>query len=100
MSSPPIVRAAQAEEDLIAIWLYVAADNEAAADRLLGRIEGRWRQLAAYPLSGPPRDDIAPGVRHLIVGEYLTLYRVGSDAVEILRVLHGRRKIGADDLAP
>ncbi|WP_366664103.1 type II toxin-antitoxin system RelE/ParE family toxin [Mesorhizobium sp.] len=56
--------------------------------------------MAAYPLSGPPRDDIAPGVRHLIVGEYLTLHRVGSDAVEILRVLHGRRKIGADDLAP
>lgn len=77
MSSLPIVRSAQAEEDLIAIWLYVAADNEAAADRLLDRIEGRWLQLAAYPLSGPPRDDIASGVRHLVVGDYLTLYRVG-----------------------
>nr|WP_292540497.1 hypothetical protein [Mesorhizobium sp.] len=27
------------------------------------------------------------------------MYRVGADAVEILRVLHGRRKIEADDLA-
>lgn len=47
MSSLPIARAAQAEEDLIAIWLYVAADNDADADRLPDRIEGRWRQLAA-----------------------------------------------------
>ncbi|MGX9572196.1 MULTISPECIES: hypothetical protein [Mesorhizobium] len=27
------------------------------------------------------------------------MYRVSEDAVEILRVLHGRRKIEADDLA-
>ncbi|MDX8479457.1 type II toxin-antitoxin system RelE/ParE family toxin [Mesorhizobium sp. VK24D] len=59
---------------------------------------GNWPP--AYPLSGPPRDDIASGIRHLIVGEYLTLYRVSGDAIEILRVLHGRRQIGADDLAP
>ncbi|MER8438263.1 type II toxin-antitoxin system RelE/ParE family toxin [Mesorhizobium sp. M1312] len=45
------------------------------------------------------REDIAAGIRHLVVGEYLTLYRVGEDAVEILRVLHGRRNIEADDLA-
>ncbi|WP_309508974.1 hypothetical protein [Mesorhizobium onobrychidis] len=29
----------------------------------------------------------------------MTLYRVGDDAIEILRVLHGRRNIEADDLA-
>ncbi|MDX8511684.1 type II toxin-antitoxin system RelE/ParE family toxin [Mesorhizobium captivum] len=51
-----------------------------------------------HPFSGAPRDDIAPGVRHLIVGEYLTLYRVGEDAIEIVRVLHGRRNIEAGDL--
>lgn len=69
----PIIRAARAEDDLIAIWLYIARDNEAAADRVLDRIEARCQQLAAYPYSGPPREDIAPGIRHLIVGEYLTL---------------------------
>ncbi|WP_201410743.1 type II toxin-antitoxin system RelE/ParE family toxin [Mesorhizobium sp. J8] len=93
-----IVRTSHAEEDLIAIWQYVARDSEAAADRLLDRIENRWQQLAIYPASGPLRDDIAPGIRHLVVGEYLTFYRVGEDAVEILRVLHGRRNIEADDL--
>ena len=92
----PIIRTSDAEEDLIAIWQYVARDSEAAADRLLDRIESRWQQLAVYPSSGCSRDDIAPG--HLIVGEYLIFYRVGDDAIEILRVLHGRRKIEADNL--
>ncbi|MBZ9965267.1 type II toxin-antitoxin system RelE/ParE family toxin [Mesorhizobium sp. B292B1B] len=51
-----------------------------------------------HPLSGAPRDDIAPGTRHLIVGNYLTLYRVEDDAIEILRVLHGHRNFETDDL--
>jgi toxin ParE1/3/4 len=83
---------------LIAIWLHVARDSEAAADRLLDRIEARWRQLATYPFLGAPRDDIAPGIRHLVVGDYLTLYRVDDDAIEIIRVLHGKRNIEADDV--
>jgi len=98
MNLLPIVRSTRAEDDLIAIWLHVGSDSEAAADRLLDRIEARWQQLATYPYSGAPRDDIAPGIRHLIVGEYLILYRVGEDAIEILRVLHGRRNIGADEV--
>ncbi|CDX29625.1 Plasmid stabilization system [Mesorhizobium sp. SOD10] len=77
-----IVRTSHAEEDLIAIWQYVARDSEAAADRLLDRIENRWQQLAIYPSSGPLREDIAPGVRHLVVGEYLTFYRIDDNAIE------------------
>ncbi len=90
---PRIARTSRADEDLIEIWLEIAADNPQAADRVLGAIERRWRQLAQYPLSGIARDDIAPGIRHLIAGQYLTLYRVTGETVEIIRVLHGRRKI-------
>ncbi|MEO5755230.1 MAG: type II toxin-antitoxin system RelE/ParE family toxin [Mesorhizobium sp.] len=56
--------------------------------------------LTLHPFSGAPRDDIAPGIRHLIVSEYLTLYRVGDDVIEIIRVLHGKRNIEADDVIP
>ncbi|WP_292354681.1 hypothetical protein [Mesorhizobium sp.] len=35
------------------------------------------------------------------IGDYIaSLYRVGHDAIEIVRVLHGRRKIEADDMNP
>ncbi|MER8976122.1 MULTISPECIES: type II toxin-antitoxin system RelE/ParE family toxin [unclassified Mesorhizobium] len=53
MNLLPIIRTANAEEDLIAIWLHVAQDNEAAADRLLDRIEARWQQVATYPSQVP-----------------------------------------------
>lgn len=95
----PITRSARADEDLIEIWLHITTENPVAADRVLDAIEARWQQLAYHPRSGIARDDIAEGVRHLVIGQYLTLYRVvagENDAVvgiEILRVLHGRRDL-------
>ena len=91
-----VIRTARAEDDLIAIWLRVARDNQVAADRLLDRIEARWRQLAAQPFSGAARDDILTGIRQLTTGNYLIFYRVSRDTVEIVRVLDGRRDIGAN----
>lgn len=88
----------RADEDLIAIWLEIAADNSQAADRVLDAIERRWQQIVQSPYSGIARDDIAPGIRHLIVGQYLTFYRVSDDAIEIIRALHGRRKISPENV--
>ena len=93
-----IVRTDRADEDLIAIWLNIAGDNPAAADRVLDAIERRWQQIAQYPHSGIARDDIAPGIRHLIAGQYLTLYRVTDEAIEIIRVLHGRQRISRESV--
>lgn len=88
----PIIRTDRADEDLIEIWAYIAADNPTAADRTLDAIEARWQQLSLHPYSGLTRDDIAPGIRHLVAGGYLTLYRVTDAGIEIIRVLHGRRE--------
>ncbi|MGR9298760.1 type II toxin-antitoxin system RelE/ParE family toxin (plasmid) [Rhizobium leguminosarum] len=89
----PIIRTNRADEDLIGS--YIAIDNISAADRVLDAIEARWDNLARHPYSGVARDDIAPGIRHLVSGEYLTLYRLSGSAIEIVRVLHGRRKISS-----
>ena len=91
---PAIIRTDRADEDLIDIWTGIAVDDPRAADRVLDAIERRWRSLARHPFSGPARDDIAVGIRHLVAGRYLTLYRITDDGVEILRILDGRRKIG------
>jgi toxin ParE1/3/4 len=63
---------------------------------VLDAIEARWQQLAQHPYSGIAREDIAPNIRHLVVGQYLTLYHITDECVEIVRVLHGRRKIDRD----
>jgi toxin ParE1/3/4 len=92
MNLLPIIRSAQVEDDLIA-WLHIARHHDVAADRrLIGSTIGADK-LAIVPFSGAPRED-----SHMVVGEHLTLYRVGESAIEILRVLHGRRRIEADDL--
>ena len=41
-----ILRRPQARLDLIDIWNYIADDNEAAADRMLDRIEGVLQMLS------------------------------------------------------
>ncbi|UVK48011.1 type II toxin-antitoxin system RelE/ParE family toxin [Mesorhizobium sp. AR07] len=88
----------QAEVDLEDIGDYIAGHDPRAAVRLVDALERRWDLLTLHPFSGAPRDDIAPGIRHLVVGDYLTLYRVGNDVIEIIRVLHGKRNIEADDI--
>ncbi|RWC45183.1 MAG: type II toxin-antitoxin system RelE/ParE family toxin [Mesorhizobium sp.] len=90
----------QAVVDLEDIGDYIAGHDPRAAVRLVDSLERRWDLLTLHPFSGAPRDDIAPGIRHLIVGDYLTLYRVGDNAIEIIRVLHGHRNIEAGDLGP
>jgi toxin ParE1/3/4 len=90
---PVIQRTAQAEEDLIDIWLYIAQDNPAAADRLLDKIDGKIRLLAEQPAIGPAREDIAPDLRYLPLGNYLILYRIILDGIEIVRVVQGARNL-------
>lgn len=88
-----IQRTAQAEEDLIELWLYIAQDNPAAADRVLDDIEGRFHSLAENPLMGRLRPDIAPELRYFVVGKYLILYRIVPNGIQIVRVIHGARDL-------
>lgn len=90
---PVVHQTAQAEEDQIEIWIYIAQDNPAAADRLLDQINDKILLLAEQPELGPSREDIAPELRYLPVGNYLILYRIISDGIEIVRVVQGARNL-------
>ena len=90
---PKIKRTAQAEEDLIEIWIYIAQDNIQAADRLLDEFEDKFFLLGEQPRLGPKRPDIAPELRYFPVGSYLILYREISGGIEIVRVVHGARRL-------
>ncbi len=82
-----------AREDLIAIWAHIAEDNPQAADRVLARLEEAASRLADTPQIGPARDDIRPGLRYLVSGSYLLLYRIRVGGIEIVRAVHGRRDL-------
>lgn len=90
---PVVRRTAQADEDLIDIWVYIAADNPQAADGLLDEIESKCLLLAEQPCLGPARPDIAPELRYFPVGRYLILYREIAEGIEAVRVIHGAREL-------
>jgi len=88
-----IQRTAQAEEDLIEIWIYIAQDNPGAADRVLDDIDERFHALADNPLMGRLRPDIAQELRYFTVGKYLILYRIVPGGIQIVRIIHGARDL-------
>jgi toxin ParE1/3/4 len=74
------------------IWQYIAVENPAAADRLYARLAHRMRLLEARPRAGRPRPEISPEARSLVEPPYVIFYRIVADGVQIVRVLHGRRR--------
>jgi toxin ParE1/3/4 len=90
-----IVRSPAAENDLIDIWFGIATDSPLAADRFLDTVAARILQLASFPESDPKRPDIGTEVRALTIGNYLVLYRLAEQRVEVVRVVHGARDVSA-----
>ena len=90
-----VVRYARlARQDLLDIWLWIANDSGVArADDIVARMEGRGAGLADFPEMGVARPDIAPDARSLVVERWLLLYRLGSDGVQIMRVVDGARDL-------
>ena len=77
----------QARNDLIKIVEYISQDNPDAAEKLANNIEVKAEKLLKHPnlfRAGRKR-----GTRELVAHEnYLVIYRVQGDTVEILRVKH------------
>jgi len=79
----------KAQQDLISIWSYIAEDNHYAADKILDLIYEKCKILAENPHIGQSRDDIAVNMRYFPIKNYLALYQINCDGVEIVRILHG-----------
>lgn len=88
-----VIRSPLAEADLLEIWLYIARDNEDAADAVLDRIEAVCLKLAKSNRLGRARPELGPGVRSFPVGQYVIFYRVAGRRLEIVRVLSGYRDL-------
>jgi toxin ParE1/3/4 len=88
--------APEVEAELDDTWYYIAKEsgNLEVADRLIDSITDRFFLLAGHPYLGRRRDqDLRPGLRSFLVGEYVILYRVEDEDVMILHVAHERRDL-------
>ena len=79
-----------AEADLMAIGEYIAQDNPDRAARFVAEILDSCASLADLPRAFPlvPRYK-QRGIRRRGHGRYLIFYRIVSDQIEVLHVLHG-----------
>jgi toxin ParE1/3/4 len=87
---PQVRHTARARRDLLDVWIGIATDNHAVADRVYGRLEARVLIPECFPEAGAARPDIADDARVLVEPPYLILYRVAPAGAQIVRVLHGR----------
>lgn len=83
---------AQAERDLIGIWISLARSDVNSADKTLDRIEAAARDLARHPEMGRRRSELAPLLRSFAVRPFVIFYRP-NDGILIVRVLHGARDL-------
>ena len=78
------------------LWAYLATEaSEAVATRFLAAMQTGFETLQRFPLSGPARDILAPGLRVLIHKQYGIYYVSMAKEVIIVRVLHGARDTAA-----
>jgi toxin ParE1/3/4 len=69
--------------------------SEVLATHFVGAIEATFEPLRHFPLSGPARDQLAPGLRVTFHSPYAIYYLVHAEAIVIVRVIHGARDIAA-----
>ena len=89
----------QAVDDLEAVCLFIARDAPQLAAIFAKRALRSTERIAAFPNSGrivPEVND--PNLREIILGNYRLIYRVVQDAVQIITVHHGARRLDPSKL--
>ena len=90
-----LVRSDTALTQINAALEYLEQRSVPAAERLSAKIDSQSELLRTNPFMGRARDELAPDVRSVVVGDYILFYRVSDTEVEIVRFLHGSRDLPA-----
>lgn len=98
MQSMPVEVLPIAQDDVDQALLYIAADDPAAADRLLDGILSALEQASRFPFSG---DTVVIGgkrrarvYQRLYVHPYNIYYRVIDEKIVVMRILHEKMDAG------
>lgn len=84
-----LILSRRAKEDLLEIWEFIADHDEIAADRYIDHLRDRALELLHFPELGRARNEIFSGLRSLLARNHLLFYKIESEEVQILRILHG-----------
>jgi len=87
-----------AREDIRDLIRYITEQSGSTqvAVNFTDRLRARCHRLAGLPGTlGQERPELAPGLRSVAEGDYLILFRYAADRLEVVRILHGHRDLGA-----
>ncbi len=94
MTPRPVIVSPEAEADIDALTdRLIAKAGHERARVWSGRIIAQLERLAHFPDSGASRPRLGKSFRIVVVWPFVMIYRSDEDAVRLLRVVHGRRKI-------
>ncbi len=80
---------ALARSDLESIWDFTLEEwGVDQAERYLSEVFACFDELAANPLLGRRRDEVKPGYRSFPQGRHTVFYKIESDGIEIIGVVH------------
>lgn len=71
---------------------YLRDRNAQAAQRFSATVRLALQRLAAYERLGSGADELpVPGLRRLVVGDYVLFYEIAGEEVLVLAARHGRQ---------
>jgi len=90
-----------AEADIAKIWEYITQDKPDAATAFVLCLEEQIGTLERFPESCPlvPENELlGTAYRHLLYGNYRTIFKIVESRVIIMRVLHGAQLLDTEML--
>lgn len=85
----------RADVDLQQIWVYIAEDNIAAADRLWEQLQSAIHLLSLNPYMGEAVGLRLVEIRQFSIRNYVMYFRPLPDGIRLLRVIHASRDVRA-----
>ena len=74
------------------IYEYIALNSPTYAKKMVDKITHRSEQIADQPLSGRKVSEYqSEDIRELIEKPYRIIYRIKSDQIDVVAVIHGAR---------
>jgi len=83
-----------AERDVEETWNFIADDSPEAAEKFVRRLEEQIETLETFPEMCPliPENEmLGTRYRHMLYGNYRTVFRIAGKTVYVIRVIHGAR---------
>lgn len=92
---------ASAEADIAELWEYIGQDHPDAATAFVLKLEEHISTLERYPERCPlvrENELLGTSYRHLVHGNYRTIFKIIKSKVVIMRVLHSARLLDTSSL--